>query len=101
MARVLQNIRQAAAGAPIGIIRPVASVPKPTSTIEGAAPQIARSTAGMTVEDRLSALEADMEKLKRGGAAGSVAELTQRLDDAGLLREQPAKAAAPGSESQG
>jgi hypothetical protein len=82
MAQVLPNIG----------IRPVASVPKPTGFTEGAAPEIAKP---VTVEDRLTALEKDVSDLKRGGGSGSVADLTRKLDDAGLLREQPAKAAAP------
>jgi hypothetical protein len=81
---------------PIGI-RPVASVPLPTSTAGAAAgaatPQI---NAGPTIEDRLTALESEVSALKKNAdaPAESLADLTQRLDDAGLLRAHPAKVAA-------
>lgn len=75
---------QAAQSGPGDYPRPVASVPKPAGNSE-------------TIEDRLTALEKDVNDLKAFGSE-SVVTLTQKLDDAGLLREQPAKAAASGDD---
>ena len=72
--------------------RPAASVPKPAGFSAGeAAPQEA---APKTIEDRLTLLEKDVSDLKGSSSSESVATLTKKLDDAGLLREQPVKAAA-------
>ena len=46
-----------------------------------------------TIEDRLAALEKDVAELKSSDASSSLADLQKKLDDAGLLRAQLARAA--------
>lgn len=83
----------------VGIRRPVASVPKPAEPAPQLSPVQVSNVVPIpadpkSVEDRLTALEKDVSDLKTGGSGGSVEELTQRLDDAGILREHPAPKAA-------
>lgn len=70
---------------PVGL-RPVASVPKPST--EGA-----KQEAPETIEDRLAKLESRVARLEAEPADYAV--LVQKLDDAGILRAHPAEAATP------